>query len=131
VLTPEQAAEYKQEPIVPVASNIRRSSPTPTGLRRMCDARLIAQFGQDNATEGGLQVPDQPGPALQAAANKALRDGLIAYDRRLGGWRGPVTTTSTTRHWITDWPTLLAKVARPPGHAAGLAGRVVLSTTDK
>ena len=30
-------------------------------------------------------------PALQIAAEKAVRDGLMAYDRKLGGWRGPVT----------------------------------------
>ena len=27
-------------------------------------------------------------PVLQIAAEKSLRDGLMAYDRKMGGWRG-------------------------------------------
>ena len=29
------------------------------------------------------------------AAEKSVRDGLMAYDRKLGGWRGPVAHLDT------------------------------------
>jgi penicillin-binding protein 1A len=129
VLTPEQAAEYKQEPIVPVAFQHPQVVSDADWFAEDVRRQLIAQFGQDNATEGGLQVRTSLDPALQAAANKALRDGLIAYDRRLGGWRGPVTHIDNPA-LDTDWPTLLAKVARPPGMLPAWRVGVVLSTTD-
>ena len=50
---------------------------------------LIARFGESQLYGGGLSVRTTLDPALQAIARKALRDGLIAYDRR-HGWRGPV-----------------------------------------
>ena len=68
-------------------------------------------------------------PALQVAANKALRDGLIAYDHRLGGWRGPVTHIDNPA-LETDWPALLARVARTPGMLPTWQLGIVLSTTD-
>jgi penicillin-binding protein 1A len=50
---------------------------------------LVARFGEDKLYGGGLSVRATLDPALQAIARKALRDGLIAYDRR-HGWRGPL-----------------------------------------
>ena len=45
---------------------------------------LIQQFGQDVTTQGGLMVRTSLDPALQIAAEKSLRDGLMAYDRKHG-----------------------------------------------
>src|SRR3990167_5529672 len=49
---------------------------------------LLAAYGEKGLYESGLTVSTTLDPAYQAAADKALRDGLIAYDRR-HGWRGP------------------------------------------
>ena len=49
---------------------------------------LLAAYGEKGLYEGGLTVSTTLDPAIQAVADKALRDGLIAYDRR-HGWRGP------------------------------------------
>lgn len=50
---------------------------------------LAARFGENQLYGGGLSVRTTLDPRLQAEADRALRNGLIAYDRR-HGWRGPV-----------------------------------------
>ena len=50
---------------------------------------LAARFGETQLYGGGLSVRTTLDPRLQAEADRALRSGLIAYDRR-HGWRGPV-----------------------------------------
>ena len=49
---------------------------------------LLAAYGEKGLYESGLTVSTTLDPAIQAAADNALRNGLIAYDRR-HGWRGP------------------------------------------
>ena len=49
---------------------------------------LAARFGEAQLYGGGLSVRTTLDPRLQAEADRALRNGLIAYDRR-HGWRGP------------------------------------------
>jgi len=49
---------------------------------------LMAAYGEKGLYEGGLTVSTTLDPVIQAAADNALRDGLITYDRR-HGWRGP------------------------------------------
>ncbi len=51
--------------------------------------QLIERFGEQALYTGGLSVHSTLDPALQAAADQALHDGLLSYDRR-HGWRGPV-----------------------------------------
>ncbi len=50
---------------------------------------LAARFGTTQLYGGGLSVRTTLDPGLQAAADRSLRGGLLAYDRR-HGWRGPV-----------------------------------------
>ncbi len=66
--------------------------------------------GDDALYGGGLAVRTSMAPDLQNAARQALRDGLIAYDRR-HGWRGPIATLPR----FDDWPGQLAAIARPAG----------------
>ncbi len=49
---------------------------------------LLAAYGEKGLYEGGLSVTTTLDPAIQEAADKALREGLVDYDRR-HGWRGP------------------------------------------
>ena len=65
-------------------------------------------------------------PALQIAAEKSVRDGLMAYDRKLGGWRGPVTHLDAAGRPICAdelGRTALARRSPAARHAAGLAAR--------
>ncbi len=129
VITPEQAAEARQAPIVPVALRhqhiVSDADWFAEGVRR----QLINQFGQDTTTEGGLSVRTSMDPFLQAAANKALRDGLIGYDKRLGGWRGAVTHINNPA-LESDWPALMEKVPRKPGMLPNWQLAVVLSISE-
>ena len=61
---------------------------------------------------GGLVVRTSLDGTIQAAAERALRDGLMNYDRRRGGWRGPVARISAN---ATEWMPALADTPRPPG----------------
>ena len=50
---------------------------------------LVRLYGSDTLYGGGLSVRTTLDPALQKKADKALREGLEALDRRQG-WRGPL-----------------------------------------
>jgi len=93
--------------------------------------QLIARFGQDAATQGGLMVRTSLNPALQIAAEKAVRDGLMTYDRKMGGWRGPVTHLSIApADFETRWPSTLNEVVRPPGMLPYWKLAIVAGTTE-
>ena len=86
-ITPVEAAAARAEPIA-----LRQRTATQTAeadffieeVRR----QLVARLGEQGFYEGGLSVRVTLSPALQAAADRALRHGLASYDRRQG-WRGP------------------------------------------
>ncbi len=126
----EQAAAAKAEPIIP--SEFRRPQPIPGAEWFAEDVRrqLIAQFGADVTTQGGLMVRTSLDPALQLAAEKAVRDGLMAYDRKMGGWRGPVGHLDGGPALVKNWAEPLAQLARPPGMLPAWKLAAVLETTD-
>lgn len=76
--------------------------------------QLIDQFGEDEVMEGGLAVKTSLDPRLQTIATKALRDGLISFDRRERGWRGRVAALTT----FNNWQQLLRKIPSPAGGEA-------------
>jgi penicillin-binding protein 1A len=82
---------------------------------------LIGQFGEDALYEGGLSVRTTLSPKLQAYADTALRNGLVAYDRR-HGWRGPLERLAPGTDWV-KW----LEEAKPPAGTRGWSLAVVLS----
>lgn len=85
---------------------------------------LVERFGERGLYEGGLSVRTTLNPKMQSIADRALRDGLIAYDRR-HGWRGPIAKIPTNGNWIG----YLREVAIPSG-AGDWKAAVVLKVTD-
>ena len=71
--------------------------------------QLLARFGEKALYGAGLSVRTSLDPRLQAAADKALRDGLIAYDHGHEGWRGPIAHIDPKG----DWGAHLAAVPVP------------------
>ena len=131
VITAAQAAAFKAEPIVP--SEFHRPPPIPGADWFTEDVRrqLVTRFGQEATTTGGLMVRTSMDPVLQIAAEKSLRDGLMAYDRKMGGWRGAVTHLSLApADFETRWPAALNEVARPPGMLPHWKLAVVAGTTE-
>ncbi|MFQ5973310.1 MAG: penicillin-binding protein 1A [Alphaproteobacteria bacterium] len=71
--------------------------------------QLVDRYGQTGLYEGGLSVRTTLNPRLQHIADEALRDGLVAYDRR-HGWRGPLGRLDD----LTGWRVKLASFSAPP-----------------
>jgi len=59
---------------------------------------LFEKYGVKALYDGGLQVRSTLNPRLQEIAVRALRAGLIAYDRR-HGWRGPIQHVDLKSDW--------------------------------
>ncbi len=70
---------------------------------------LANRYGETNLYRGGLVVRTTLNPHYQRLADRALRNGLTAYDRR-HGWRGPITNVDPS----LDWLGALSKVKTPP-----------------
>ena len=86
---------------------------------------LLARYGEKALYQGGLSVRTSLDAGLQAAADQALRAGLVAYDRNRGGWRGAVGHIDPG----AGWPERLAAQPLPAGAAtAGWQLAVVLGT---
>jgi len=86
---------------------------------------LLARYGEKGLYQSGLSVRTSLDAKLQPAADKALRDGLIKYDRNRGGWRGAVGHIDPG----PNWPARLAAEPLTPGAAvAGWQLAVVLRT---
>ncbi len=116
VITQAQAAAAKATPVVP--SEFRRPPPVPGAdwFTEEVRRQLVARFGQDTTTQGGLMVRTSLDPAMQATAEKSLRDGLMAYDRKMAGWRGAVAHLALPpADFETRWPAALNQQPRPPG----------------
>ena len=70
---------------------------------------LLARYGEKALYGAGLSVRTSLDPDLQAAADKALRAGLIAYDHAHEGWRGAIAHIDPHG----DWAARLSTVAVP------------------
>ncbi|HEY1430137.1 MAG TPA: penicillin-binding protein 1A [Stellaceae bacterium] len=106
---------------------------------------LLARYGEKVLYGAGLSVRSSLDARLQEASDKALRDGLIAYEHSHGGWRGAVARIDPKGDWavhlgavpvpgvVTDVGWRLAMVIRsePDGAAIGFAngagGRIPFS----
>jgi penicillin-binding protein 1A len=88
--------------------------------------QLVQRFGEAALYEGGLSVRTSLDPRLQAAAEKALKDGLMAYDRR-HGWRGPLGRINGPL--AADWTAQLTAFQLPPALLDSWRGAVVLATS--
>lgn len=66
---------------------------------------LADRYGDNALYTGGMSVQTTLDPRLQDIAGKALRDGLISYDRR-HGWRGPISNIAEATSMVRTLETL-------------------------
>ena len=96
-ISADEAAKANQEPL-----EIRRRAVTEQVTAEYFSEEvrreLSKHFGDKPLYEGGLSVRTTLDPQLQEIATRALRKGLIAYDRR-HGWRGPVAKVQNPEAW--------------------------------
>lgn len=100
---------------------------------------MLATHGEEKMKAGGYVIRSTLDPKLQAFADRALRRGLVAYDRR-HGWRGPIANLKDGQgwRWIETWRRRLRGIAPPAGHGDWLIvlvlevqdGGVDFSTAD-
>ncbi len=129
-ITHDQAVAARATPIAP--SSFHRAETLVGGEYFTEEVRrwLVDKFGADRTTQGGLVVRTTLDPALQIAADRALRDGLMRYDRLHGGWRGPYARMDVNASFRTAWAAALAAAPKPPGLLPEWRSAVVLEVTD-
>jgi penicillin-binding protein 1A len=98
-ITDKQYQEAVNEPITAkyYGSNIEINAPY---VAEMIRQSLFDHFGQDAYTKGYKVYTTIKGP-LQRAANQAVEDNLLAYDRR-HGYRGPIAKIGDVDMQSTD-----------------------------
>ena len=86
---------------------------------------LLAAYGEKGLYEGGLTVSTTLDPAIQAVADKSLREGLIAYDRR-HGWRGPYAKIADMAVWEEEFARIAQRrpLFGPPGWQLAVVTKV-------
>lgn len=86
---------------------------------------LMAAYGEKGLYEGGLTVSTTLDPAIQTVADNALREGLIAYDRR-HGWRGPYAKIPDMSVWEEEFARIVQRrpLAGPPAWQLAVVGKV-------
>ncbi len=129
-ITPEQAAAAKAEPLRPSAFRRPDTIPDAGYFAEEVRRQMIAQFGEVRTTQGGLLVRTTLNPAMQAHADRALRNALISYDRRKGGWRGPVARIEAGAGLRTEWLPRLSAMERVPGMLPSWQLAVVLESEN-
>jgi penicillin-binding protein 1A len=115
-ITAADAATARKTPLVIVASRdpgVVDASYFGEEVRR----DLVERFGEAKLYGGGLSVRTTVDPKLQAAADRALRAGLVAYDRR-HGWRGALGRLALATTAAASWVGPLAEFPPPAGSGA-------------
>ena len=87
-------------------------------LAEMVRIRLMNEYGRDITTRG-FRVHTTIDSQMQQAANYAVRDGLLEYDRR-HGYRGPLRRLDLATASDTDIEEMLANIPNPGGLRAAL-----------
>jgi penicillin-binding protein 1A len=129
-VTTAEATAAKAQPIAPSAY---RRPETVTGADYFAEEvrrRLIEKLGAEQTTQGGLVVRTSLDPVLQVAADKTLREGLMRYDLRHGGWRGPFRRLEAGPALRVGWANQLGRLPHPSGMLADWRLAVVLETTE-
>ena len=93
-ITAAQRAAAEAQPLVAVPNRAPRGSRGGDYFIEDVRRQLIARFGEDADTGrnsvygGGLWIRTSLDPVMQDAAEKAMRDGLVRFERGRS-WRGP------------------------------------------
>ncbi len=114
-ITVEQATQAKATPIQPAPYRRPETVAGSEWFGEEVRRQMVDRFGADASTQGGYVIRTSLDPALQTAADEALRKGLMAYDRSHGGWRGPVAHLAGGPGLRQGWSNLLSAQPRPPG----------------
>jgi penicillin-binding protein 1A len=111
-ISQEQAEGAKAEKLAMTSRQIGPSTFAAEYFAEEVRRALVDLYGQDENDNsslyaGGYSVRSTLDPNLQQMARAALRAGLVNFDRKHGGWRGPVTKIDLAN---SDWGMKLLEV---------------------
>ncbi len=129
-ITAAEASEAKATPIRPAVFHRPETIVGAEWFGEEVRRQMIEQFGADATTQGGYVIRTSLDPALQSAADQALRQGLLSYDRARGGWRGAAAHLEGGPGLKLGWSNRLAATPRPAGMLPEWTLAVVLDTTN-
>jgi penicillin-binding protein 1A len=131
VITAAEAAAAKAQPVIPAQYHRPEPLFAADWFSEEVRRRLIDKFGADTTTQGGLVVRTSMDPVLQETAERVLRGGLMQWDHRNGGWRGPVGHVAGPVDLRGGgWSGALGQAARPEGMLRQWRLALVLEETD-
>ena len=109
-LTPEQAEEAQQEPIVlnPPPPRVHKAFYFVEYVRQY----LEEQYGPTALYRGGFAVETTLDMHLQQLAEQTLKQGLVALDKRYGIYKGPLHRLALSGDSTTD-AAIVAAVTKP------------------
>ncbi len=107
-ITASEAARAKATPLL-VRQRSKTEFVTADYFAEEVRRELSSRYGDDQLYKGGLSVRTTLDPRLQDIADRVVRNGLEAYDRR-HGWRGPLAAIELG----PGWPGQLSAVEEPP-----------------
>ncbi len=122
-ISSEEAVEATFQPIEVTLNNGRAASGADYYVEEV-RRELLDRYGGEALLRGGMVVRTSVDPRLQEIADRVLRKGLVAYDRR-HGWRGPLARIEPG----TDWAMQLSEFQRPAGMGDWLSA-VVLAVDE-
>ncbi len=115
-ITAAQAEDAKKKPLEMTTQQVGPSTFAAEYFAEEVRRSLVDLFGQDendptnsSLYAGGYSVRSTLDPKLQMMARSALRAGLVSFDRKHAGWRGPVAHIDVSGDWgkkLTDVPAL-------------------------
>ena len=108
-ITRDEMTEAQKEPLE-IRPRDAAESVTADYFSEEVRRQAVEKFGEDEVLDGGLAIKTSLEPRLQEIATKALRDGLINFDRRERGWRGEIARLPT----MNDWLKQLKEIITPP-----------------
>ncbi len=123
-ITTAEAAEAREAELI-----TRRRDPTQfvraDDFAEETRRELADRFGENGLYKGGMSVHTTLNPRMQEIAERALRGGLISYDRR-HGWRGPVARADLAKGPAAA----LANMEPPKGAGSWLLGVVTVTAEN-
>ncbi|MCH1515980.1 MAG: penicillin-binding protein 1A [Alphaproteobacteria bacterium] len=109
-ITEDEAATAKAKPL-DVRQQTGFDSASAPYFTEEVRRYLVDEFGTDDLYGGGLSVRTTLDPVLQEKAERALREGLEALDRRQG-WRGPLAKIDNSQPLDQQLGTLTEKLPK-------------------
>lgn len=122
--TKEEAEAAKAKPITVVNGRVEQQYVNHPYYAEEVRRKLLELYGEKGLYEGGLIAYTSMLPDYQRIAEKALRNGLIAYDVRYG-----LHSTAVASISLDTWEDELPKIAAPAG-AGDFKLAVILDSGD-